>query len=236
MRHPFAGVVAGTVGIVVAAGFWLPAVEAAGAKDSSRPSIVVRTYTQRESAGAMRTARRTAGAILGRAGVAVDWVECGPGADVSTSSDVCTQPLRGNELVLRIVPAGPVAGDRRVNTLGFALVDVENGGGSMASVYVDRVGSMAESAGIDPAELLGRAMAHEIGHLLLGTNEHSPRGLMRASWSSDDLRRSYSTAWLFDGREGDVMRSAIAYRIARGLPGEPVAPLSLSGAQKKPNS
>jgi hypothetical protein len=30
-------------------------------------------------------------------------------------------------------------------------------------------------------------MAHELGHLLLGSNSHSPRGLMRASWRTAEL-------------------------------------------------
>ena len=31
--------------------------------------------------------------------------------------------------------------------------------------------------------ILGRVTAHEIGHLLIGTNSHAPSGLMRASWN-----------------------------------------------------
>jgi hypothetical protein len=37
------------------------------------------------------------------------------------------------------------------------------------------------------ARALGRALAHEIGHYLLGTGEHSPHGLMRASFAPQDL-------------------------------------------------
>jgi hypothetical protein len=34
---------------------------------------------------------------------------------------------------------------------------------------------------------LGRALAHEIGHYLLGTREHTARGLMRAQFAPQDL-------------------------------------------------
>jgi hypothetical protein len=37
------------------------------------------------------------------------------------------------------------------------------------------------------ARALGRALAHEIGHYLLGTAEHSAHGLMRASFAPQDL-------------------------------------------------
>jgi hypothetical protein len=221
MRHPLVGVLVGAAGILVAAGFWPRAAEASHTKESSRASIVVRTYTQADSEGAIRTALRTASAILGRAGVEVAWLECGLPAGVTEASGACTQPLRWNELVVRILPAGTVDPRRHLSTLGFAFVDLDVGGGSLATVYADRVGLMAQSAGVDAAELLGMAMAHEIGHLLLGTNRHASRGLMRASWSSTDLRRSLATQWVFDGKEGDVMRKGIASRLAAAPVGVP---------------
>jgi hypothetical protein len=203
MRPLFCGVLA--VGILVAG---VVADAAAGA------SIVVRTYTQADSEGDIRTARRTAGTILGHAGIAVTWLECAVPAEITRTSDACREPLRWNELVLRILPAG-AADSRRHHTLGVALVDMDAGGGSMATVYADRVELMAQSAAVDGAELLGRAMAHEIGHLLLGTNRHASHGLMRASWSNADLRRNLATEWLFGGSEGETMRRGIINRVRR---------------------
>jgi len=37
------------------------------------------------------------------------------------------------------------------------------------------------------ARALGRALAHEIGHYLLGTRQHTSRGLMRAQFAPNDL-------------------------------------------------
>ncbi len=57
---------------------------------------------------------------------------------------------------------------------------------------------------------LGRALAHEIGHYLLQSKTHTPHGLMRAAWTSDES---------FDaGRAGFVLTSlqrAAAVRFAR---------------------
>ena len=44
------------------------------------------------------------------------------------------------------------------------------------------------------AVILGRVTAHEIGHLLLGTNGHAPAGLMRATWN---LRLPHPSEWQF---------------------------------------
>ena len=212
MPHPCVGIVVGAIGILAAAGF-RPCVAEGSTTESGQPSIVVRTYTQAHAAGAIRTARQTVSAILGRAGIEVAWLECGLRTEATELSDDCTRPVRWNELVLRILPAGTEDRQRHLNTLGVALVDLDVGGGSLATVYADRVDLTAQSAGVDTAELLGRAMAHEIGHLLLGTNQHASRGLMRASWSSADLQRTRPTEWLFGDEEGDVMRRGIASRL-----------------------
>lgn len=201
MRHNLYGVLVAAVGIVGASAVSLHGAETA---------IVVRTYTEAASAGSIRTARGTASAILERAGIRVVWLECalpeGP-----TNADACSQGPRWNELLVRIVSAGSVAGRLGVDTLGFALVDVDARSGSLATVYADRVRLMAQGAGIDEAELLGRAIAHEVGHLLLGTNGHAAHGLMRASWSSVDLR-GHRVQWFFNGKESEAMRSGIAGR------------------------
>lgn len=201
MRHDFYGVLVAAAAIVGTAGSSLQAAET---------SIVVRTYTEAASAGDIRTARRTAGAILDRAGIQVVWLECGL-PDDPADADECSQVPRWNELVVRIVSAGAVDGRPGVETLGSALVDMDAGAGSLATVYANRVRVMAQRAGVEVAELLGRAMAHEVGHLLLGTNGHAEHGLMRASWSSVDLR-GHRAQWFFNGKEGAAMRSGIASR------------------------
>ena len=64
--------------------------------------------------------------------------------------------------------------------------------GVLATIYFDRVMWLAHEAGTDSRVLLGRAIAHELGHLLLATTTHGPVGLMRAHWSQgrhDDVRR-----------------------------------------------
>ena len=191
------------------------AADAGPAYDTGRASIVVRTYTHADSEARMPTARRTASAILRRAGIEIAWLNCSLGVEVTEPSADCRQSVRWNEVVVRIVPVRTVDNRRHVETLGFALIDRDTGGGSLATVYADRVELMAHKGGVDAAELLGRAMAHEIGHLLLGTSQHASQGLMRASWSSADLRRNLALDWLFVGKEGEAMRRGIASRYAR---------------------
>jgi hypothetical protein len=212
MRHTLRSVLVGVIGMMLVVG---PGSRSAGAADIGELDagiIVVRTYTPPHLRGDIRTARRTASAILGRARIEIDWLECGPLSDVRELSAACSRPVESNELIVRLLSAGTVDSGSDVGTLGFAFVDLDAGGGSLATVFADRVSEIAEAAGVGAPELLGRTIAHEIGHLLLGTNRHASRGLMRASWSGADLRRNRATEWVFDGKEGEVMRRGIASR------------------------
>jgi hypothetical protein len=57
--------------------------------------------------------------------------------------------------------------------------------------------------------LLGRAIAHELGHLLLGTTSHEREGLMRAYWLADEVRRRFTRDWTFSASSIlDVRRAA----------------------------
>jgi hypothetical protein len=213
MRHELWGILVAGVGILVAVELSARAVEASETAEAGRTAIVVRTYTQPAAEGDIGSARRTASAILGRADIEAEWLECAlPAPSTGAVADACNRPPRWNELLVRIVSAGTSDGRLDVSTLGFAFVDLDAGGGSLATIYADRVRSKANEAGVDAAELLGRTIAHEVGHLLLGTNRHSRDGLMRASWSRADLRRNRTTQWLFGGRESEVMRRRIAVR------------------------
>jgi hypothetical protein len=64
----------------------------------------------------------------------------------------------------------------------------EKGTAAAAGVFYDRVEKLARGDAASTAMILGHAMAHELGHLLLGTNSHSRHGLMKAQWNRRDLQ------------------------------------------------
>ncbi len=59
-------------------------------------------------------------------------------------------------------------------SLGFSFVDIGRKAGTLATVFADRVQALAAIAGVDDGELLGRVIAHEIAHLLIGTSRPRP--------------------------------------------------------------
>jgi len=157
-------------------------------------TLVVRLYgsglASRDLQEAVRVARRT----LAGSGIHVDWKDCRR-STAASETPLCRQPLGSNESVLRLIPAG-TAMDREAAALGFTLLDQAGRRAVLSTVFMDRVDAVAKRTKIEPALLAGRAMAHELGHLLLGTGGHAATGLMRAFWSDDLLRYGSDADWL----------------------------------------
>jgi hypothetical protein len=168
-------------------------------------SLVVRIYDAYGiPADHLARARATVDSIMKPAGIAVTWPQC-----------PCAAPLGTGELVVRIVAAAPAS---EPESLGFSYVDVDHKAGTLATVFGDRVRQLAAAAGTDDSELLGRAMAHEISHLLLGTREHEHHGLMRGHWTSLELAEGRPSDWVISHAEGLKIREAIARRSIQSLP------------------
>lgn len=70
-------------------------------------------------------------------------------------------------------------------------------------------------------------MAHELGHLLLGTNSHSVNGLMRAHWDWENLQAAQRGELLFLRPEAaqirNRFRNAPAMQVCVIDPREPAA-------------
>jgi hypothetical protein len=69
---------------------------------------------------------------------------------------------------------------------------------------------MHESSHVSLASILGHGVAHEIGHLLLGTNSHAETGIMRARWQSEELASVSKGALFFSSNQSQEMRNKLA--------------------------
>lgn len=164
-------------------------VSLAAAASHSQPSIApkatdlglsVRLYLHvGVKAETLRRAVETASELLAGAAIAPTWTVC----PVEERSLVCDGPFAAREVTVQLLPLT----QRRDAALGFAIVGPPGRLGRHARVFWNGVRSVARSHGADRATLLGHVIAHEIGHLLLGENSHSRRGLMRADWRAADF-------------------------------------------------
>jgi hypothetical protein len=132
-------------------------------------------------AGVVADAKRTASAILATAGISVEWVAC-----IAAKDEPCPQmtPL-DIEVRLQSENMAKQAGLKPA-CLGYAL---SHGGlGSIAGVFLHQAVELERVERIPLHKILGAAMSHEIGHLLMAAPGHSRTGLMRARWESADVK------------------------------------------------
>ena len=61
-------------------------------------------------------------------------------------------------------------------------------------------------------------IALEIAHLLIGTRDHSGRGLLRGEWKADELARHRPSDWLLSRGEGLEIRRPIRRRSSGSPP------------------
>jgi hypothetical protein len=181
--------------------------------------MVVRIYnTAGLQGGDVGGGQRVAERIFHRAGIRMQWRQCvPPGGHGADRGDVCMEPLQPREVIGRVV-AG--ARYRPGVVFGYALVDNGAHTGTMATIFADRISAAASRVSINGATLLGRTLAHELGHLLLGTNSHAPHGLMRGSWPDALMRSDIGRDWQFSNGEARQMRQALGARAGGALQAE----------------
>ena len=97
---------------------------------------------------------------------------------------MCGQTLGPRQFVLHIVPTGKTSSDR---SFGLAFLD-DRGSGKYSDVFLDRIEEACRQSGTDLSRLLGTVAAHELGHLLLGSDADSYAGVMTAVWKERTLR------------------------------------------------
>jgi hypothetical protein len=128
-------------------------------------------------------AEHQAAGILRDAQIEVTWLNCFQDAKQTASNELCSEALYPSHLQLRIVR---VSRGLRPSTVGISFSG-SDGKGCYADLFYEPIERLEEETHASPTIVLGHAMAHELGHLLLGTNSHSPNGLMRAQWTPEDL-------------------------------------------------
>ncbi len=169
-------------------------------------SILVRVY---DNAGVppsdLTDALKHSYEILRRADVTVDWAQC-PAHRAGSVPAICDAPPGRGEMVVRLIEGAEKDRDRR--PLGQPLLDPSSGRGVFATVFMNRVIRFADVAQYPRPVVLGRAIAHESGHLLLGTASHSETGLMREVWTVEQLVKNRPEDWQFSPSQTGELRSA----------------------------
>lgn len=155
-------------------GVLLVVVAASVTDASDRPTVVVHVDDRAGvPAGDFAAARQEVELIFSEAGIAVTWAEgrfpasiIGPSAAKDGRRHVALLLVNESK-----EPDWPAA-----CTLGFAVKKP-----AVAYAYYNRVAELGHLRPIDVRVVLGRVIAHELGHVLLPPNAHSPHGIMRSN-------------------------------------------------------
>jgi len=139
----------------------------------------------------MAKAKDQAAHVFASAGIVLEWEDGDRNADEAREVDMSvarpnmTPSVLGTELIdTRILPQAPPTVSRGI--LGMALPFASRG--IRVTVYANSIGDVAQRLGVSHGHLLGATLAHEIGHILLGSSTHSSNGIMRERWTADEYR------------------------------------------------
>jgi len=191
----------------------------AGPKSAQFLTIGIRTYTYAQvSPTQLAQAKAVAARILDRAGIHTVWVDCRLATEAAQGNPKCDQtsgpPIAyfNISLVDRFPPEAKITGAR---TLGFAILPEQGAFGDLVYISLPNIEKYRDEQRAPLDLVLGLVLAHEIGHLLIGLNEHAPTGIMRAYWEEADLQRAQWGEIQFTAEQGELLRARAQARTRR---------------------
>ena len=126
-----------------------------------------------------------------------DWIRCASTSDTEEIIRESPEPYGLPASVLGVVP-------RTVNEIDRNFV----------FVFYKVANQLSAQALISSATILGYAMAHEIGHVLLDQPGHSRSGVMKAIWTVNDMREMNNTWGMnFDPEQSGRIQAEVKRRM-----------------------
>ena len=140
----------------------------------------------------------------------MEWLNCAAGGshvpDQFEQPSPCSRIGYPSHLSVRIVLAGRSV---REDIFGEAYTDSQ-GKGTYIKLYYARLAEPNAHLPLGEGELLGCVIAHEVGHLLLGTDSHSHEGIMQGHWEDPQLREAGKGNLQFTPSQAGLMREHLA--------------------------
>jgi hypothetical protein len=153
--------------------------------------------------------------IFAEAEIGVHWAEgaLDDGASLitdqsakNTSPAGCKVERQARDLTLQLLPHAPQG--VALGTLGFSLPCATFGIDS--TIFVDNCEGVTYQTLASFSKVLAYVIAHELGHVLLRSSEHSPSGLMRARWDRATWVRATVVGIPMDREQARRMRMELS--------------------------
>jgi hypothetical protein len=181
------------------------------------PKIIVRVYnyahippqTHAEAIG-------EAAKMFSEVGLETVWLDCRLSMQDVHGDKACQQPFGPTDFVLRILPMSKVKAYRD-STFGVSLPSEGEEKGFIANIFWNRIEELTKWLQVSQSQVLGLVTVHELGHLLLGLNSHSPTGIMRANWNKKDIERASQGLLHFTPQQTEHIRAEVRARTKERL-------------------
>jgi hypothetical protein len=184
---------------------------------SLRPEVSISVHNYADVPAPLLTAAEAqAREIFQQAGLETVWLNCSPKLEKVEPLARSCYFSDTTHLTLKVSPHAMNARVRnRIDVLGTAYPN-EQGDGYFAYVFYDRIQELAQRRRLGHA-LLADVMAHEIGHLLLGSTSHSASGIMCAHWNYEELRKVAEGAMSFLPIQSRIMQARLHVRQSKRM-------------------
>jgi len=161
------------------------------AREQQAEELILRVEAGAISGTILAVAKTEAARILGNAGVHVQWKSVQDSRKAYRQVRECNTPAPDvSDIDILIQDVTPR--DDHPDALGYALPFAKSG--FRVVIFWDRILAATERPN---AKLLGHVIAHETGHMLMGTLSHARSGVMKAHWSSFDTSTMQSHSFSF---------------------------------------
>jgi hypothetical protein len=148
-------------------------------------------------------AERVSSGIFGETGITLLWIECGSVEKKSSSAEDCEHVSDTLRLILRIIPESMAAQLHRPSRVFGMAVQAD------AFIFFGRIQMFSDIEGISEPVILGHAMAHELGHMVLRHTKHSQNGIMMETYRKDALRLAEKGRLQFTRQQAAEIRARL---------------------------
>ena len=171
----------------------------------------------------LKKAKQEVEEVFSEVGVTVLWLDGHADTDKKRAASSVNEPSADSTVELRVHLLSRAMAERKNRKPGTVGEAISPAG--LAWVYWDRVEDLVEglkpktypSAAVErtvtrglQVKILGRVIAHELGHLLLPFDSHSPTGIMSAFWSGLGLGHADRKDLVFTDEQADLIRGYLS--------------------------
>ncbi len=180
---------------------------AAQAEATVSLTVLVYDYAQVPD-GMLSLAESYATRSYAAAGIKITWLACAKLQEDTEQFRACDRASAAGSPYVKLIGESMAARDPSLKSMEDGL-GMAAGRGAM--IVYPRIHQVAQGWNWPEEAVVGRVIAHELGHVLLGDNSHAAHGVMRPHFGFKDLDGA-SAQHLFEPEQAARLRTLIGKR------------------------